>query len=252
MRIVIIEDEHYTAGYLKEMILQVAPDAEVIKMLSGVTEAKAYFNVSIIPDLIFCDIHLADGSGFDIFSQSKITTPVIFVTAYDQYALQAFKANGIDYILKPFNGQSILEAINKFRVMYASRTKDLHYYGSIIESIKPPVVREPSSLLIKFGEKIKPVKIKDIAFIRTENKWVHLVTFQNEMFVYNKTLEEMEKTCGESFYRVNRQVLLNREAIGEVLQTYSRKLLVQLKVNNTPTLEINKTKMSHFLTWLSA
>src|SRR5690606_37413423 len=162
---------------------------------------------------------------------------VIFVTAYDQYALQAFKANGIDYILKPFNEKSVLEAINKFRIMYASRTRHFQYD----ENLRSAVTREPSSLLIKFGEKIKPVKIKDIAFIRTENKWVQLVTFQNEVFNYNKTLEEMERTCGDNLYRVNRQVLLNREAIGEVQQTYSRKLLVQLKINNAPTLEINKT-----------
>ncbi|HTG56678.1 MAG TPA: LytTR family DNA-binding domain-containing protein, partial [Niabella sp.] len=110
----------------------------------------------------------------------------------------------------------------------------------------------PSSILVKFGEKIKPVKIKDIAYIKTEHKWVQLVTFHNEVYSYNKTLEDMEHLCGQCFYRVNRQVLLNRDAIDEVLQTYSRKLLLQLRIGNAPTLEINKSKMSHFLNWLSA
>jgi DNA-binding LytR/AlgR family response regulator len=249
MEAVIIEDEYYTAEYLKELISQVAPDIEVNRILSGVNDALSYFSSQVSTDLIFCDIHLADGSGFDIFTVLKIKIPVIFVTAYDQYALQAFKANGIDYILKPFNGNAVLEAINKFRIMYTSKAKNFTGYNMMQTS--PKAATGPSSILVKFGEKIKPVKIKDIAYIKTDNKWVQLVTFHNETFVYNKTLEEMERACGESFYRVNRQVLLNREAIGEVLQTYSRKLLLQLKVSNAPTLEINKTKMSHFLNWLS-
>lgn len=249
MEAVIIEDEYYTAEYLKELISQVAPDIEVNRILSGVNDALSYFSSQVSTDLIFCDIHLADGSGFDIFTVLKIKIPVIFVTAYDQYALQAFKANGIDYILKPFNGNAVLEAINKFRIMYTAKAKNFTGYNMMQTS--PKAATGPSSILVKFGEKIKPVKIKDIAYIKTDNKWVQLVTFHNETFVYNKTLEEMERACGESFYRVNRQVLLNREAIGEVLQTYSRKLLLQLKVSNAPTLEINKTKMSHFLNWLS-
>ena len=253
MNVVIIEDERYTAEYLKELLTALAPDVEVLAMLSEVNEAVTYFSNNPSPDLIFCDIHLADGSGFDIFHKVKMKVPVIFVTAYDQYALQAFKANGIDYVLKPFNEKSILEALNKFRLMYTSRVQKLLNYEKVIKDIEEQKkIKEPSSLLIKFGEKIKPVKIADIAFFVTENKWVYLVTQKNEKFFYNKPLEEIEKLCGDSFYRINRQVLLNRNAIDEVLQTHTRKLLVQLKIANAPTFEINKAKMSHFLAWLSA
>lgn len=252
MRVVIIEDEFYTAEYLKELIVRVAPDIEIVSVLSGVRDAQLYFGSQGAPDLIFCDIHLGDGSGFDIFSKLPIKTPVIFATAFDQYALQAFKANGIDYILKPFNANAILESINKFRVMYASRIKGYRVEGDMPRGAPSATATGPSSILVKYGEKIKPVKIKDIAYIKTEHKWVQLVTFHNEVYSYNTTLEEMEYLCGNCFYRVNRQVLLNREAIDEVLQTYSRKLLLQLRVGNAPVLEINKAKMSHFLNWLSA
>lgn len=252
MNVVIIEDENYTAEYLKELLTALAPDVEVQVTLSGVNEAIAYFSSHPFPDLIFCDIHLSDGSSFEIFHKVKIKVPVIFVTAYDQYALQAFKANGIDYILKPFNEKSILESLNKFRLMYASKMQRLLSYEKVMKDIEESKkTKDPSSLLIKFGEKIKPVKITDIAFFITENKGVHLVTLKNEKFSYNKPLDEIEKLCGDSFYRVNRQVLLNRNAIDEVSQTHTRKLLVQLKIVNTPVFEINKAKMSHFLAWLS-
>ncbi|MGC4232791.1 MAG: LytTR family DNA-binding domain-containing protein [Niabella sp.] len=252
MNVAIIEDESYTAEYLKELLTALAPDVEIPVMLSGVNEAIAYFSSHSFPDLIFCDIHLADGSSFEIFHKVKIKAPVIFVTAYDQYALQAFKANGIDYILKPFNENAILESLNKFRLMYGSRMQQWLNYERVIKDIEEKKkIKDPSSLLIKFGEKIRPVKIAGIAFFITENKGVYLVTLKNEKFSYNKPLEEIEKLCGDLFYRVNRQVLINRNAIDEVSQTHTRKLLVQLKTINAPVFEINKAKMSHFLTWLS-
>ena len=115
MRAVIIEDEFYTAEYLKELINQVAPDIEIVSVLSGVSDAQCYLGSEVAPDLIFCDVHLGDGSGFDIFSKLNIKTPVIFVTAFDQYALQAFKANGIDYILKPFNANATFCGLSAIR-----------------------------------------------------------------------------------------------------------------------------------------
>ena len=115
MQVVIIEDEPLTAELLKESLAKIAPDARVMQMLATISDSVRFFKESEQPDLIFCDIHLADGQSFEIFKNAQMNAPVIFITAYDQYALQAFKANGIDYILKPFKDSDIAESINKYR-----------------------------------------------------------------------------------------------------------------------------------------
>ncbi|MFT4152225.1 LytR/AlgR family response regulator transcription factor [Parafilimonas sp.] len=255
MQVVIIEDESYTANYLKELLTEIDTDIRVIRIFSTIAESVAFFRNGRLPDLIFCDVHLADGLGFEIFKTVPVDVPVIFVTAHEQYALQAFKTNGIGYILKPFSQDDIAEALAKYRWIYTAIAKKIFDYERVFRHVaddNPIAVKEVTSLLIKFGEKIRPVKIADIAYFNTENKSTSLVTLNNQKYHLNKPLDEIEKMCGDRFYRVNRQVLLNKEAVDEVLQGYSRKLMVKLKVDNAPDIIINKTKMTDFLVWLSS
>ncbi|ANH82951.1 hypothetical protein A8C56_19910 [Niabella ginsenosidivorans] len=252
MQVVIIEDEPLTAEFLKESLAKIAPDAQVMQILSSVSESVHFFKRTEQPDLIFCDIHLADGQSFEIFKNAGMNAPVIFITAYDQYALQAFKANGIDYILKPFKDNDIAEAINKFRGLHRSAVKNVLDYEYLATQVIRNRVAEPTSLLVKYRDKIKPVKISDVAFFVTENKTLRLTTLNNDKYSVSKTLEDIEKICGTRFYRVNRQILVNREAIDEVIQGYARKLIIRLKVNDAPDLVLNKTKITDFLSWLSA
>lgn len=252
MNTVIIEDEKYTAEYLKELLEEIAPDLRVISELPSIAAATEYFNSHPQPDLIFCDVHLSDGSSFEIFQRVKINSPVIFITAYDQYALQAFKANGIDYILKPFNGKSLLDGINKFRRLYGTAIRRVNHYDQLLRNMD---IEKSSSgtntFLVKYGDKIKPVKIKSIAYFITHHKAAQLITLQNGKYPINKSMDEIEKSCGSEFYRVNRQVLVNKQAIDEVRQSHNRKLLITLKLPDAPVFEINKVKMTDFLSWLS-
>lgn len=255
MRVVIIEDEQYTAAYLQELLLKAAPDTEVTRLLFSVAAAVEYFKTNLPPDLIFCDIQLTDGPSFEIFRQVKLEVPVVFITAYEQYALQAFKANGIDYILKPFKNNDIAGALNKYNQLHSAVVKKVLSYGNHLGL--PPVAartgqKNSSSVLVKYRDSIKPIKISDVAFFRTENKIVQLTTMNHQKYLLNKTLEDVEMLCGDGFYRVNRQVLLNRDAIEEVLQGYARKLVIKLKIKEAPELLVNKTKISDFLSWLSA
>ncbi|HEX7757763.1 MAG TPA: LytTR family DNA-binding domain-containing protein [Niabella sp.] len=252
MQVVIIEDEPLTAELLKESLAKIAPDARVMQMLATISDSVRFFKESEQPDLIFCDIHLADGQSFEIFKNAQMNAPVIFITAYDQYALQAFKANGIDYILKPFKDSDIAESINKYRALHRSAVKNVLNYEYLATEMIRNRVAEPTSLLVKYRDKIKPVKISDVAFFVTENKTLHMTTLSSNKYVVTKTLDDVEKICGNKFYRVNRQILVNREAIEEVIQGYSRKLIIRLKVNDAPDLILNKTKITEFLSWLSA
>src|SRR3989339_245967 len=172
MKIVIIEDELLTAEDLKNTILDIEPDARVIAILSSIKEAVFYFQKNERPDLIFSDIQLGDGLSFEIFKEIPITTPVIFCTAYDEYALQAFKANGIDYILKPFDEKAVRTALGKF-VKLKDPGPDL----------QKQIRQAPhSSLLVYQRDKIFPIRLCDVALIYVENEITHLLTFEKKIF----------------------------------------------------------------------
>jgi two-component system, LytTR family, response regulator LytT len=252
MKVVIVEDELLTAEDLAEMLLKLPDGIEVVKILSSVAEAVEYFGQHNAPDLIFCDIQLGDGYSFEIFKQTTLDVPVIFCTAYDEYALEAFRNNGIDYILKPFTKNHIRDAIEKYKGLQAKLSKTAIDYDSLLKSLQAGQNqgRKVSSLLINFKEKIIPVKISDIALFGIEHKMTQLITFDNQKFFVNHTLDELEIICGESFYRANRQYLINREVVVEALQYFARKLVLRLKVEGKHEIIISKSKVPEFLSWL--
>ncbi|MBZ4192563.1 LytR/AlgR family response regulator transcription factor [Niabella beijingensis] len=254
MQVVIIDREPFAAEQLQDILDSLDPGIRVVKQLFTVAEATAYFDKNGAPDLIFSDIELADGTSFHIFEKTAISAPIVFITTGTQYALQAFKTNGIDYILKPLNKNSISEAIHKYVLIQTAIFKKLAYDQSHITG--PGSAKNktelPTRLLVKYCDRITPVQITNIAFFECRNKTLQLTTMENRSYPLSKTLEETEKICGGKFYRVNRQLLLNREAIREVLQGYSRKLVVKLKTSALPDIVIHKAKATEFLTWLSA
>lgn len=252
MKVVIVEDELLTAEDLADMLLKLPEGIEVIRILQSVAEAVEYFNSHPYPDLVFCDIQLGDGYSFEIFKQTKLDVPVIFCTAYDEYALEAFKNNGIDYILKPFTARNIKDAIEKYKHLQAKMGGNHVNYDSLLKNIQTAqnLGRKISSLLINFKDKIIPVKISDIALFGIEHKMTQLVTFDNQKYYVNHTLEELEIICGESFYRANRQYLINRETVTEALQYFARKLVLKLSIEGKHEIIISKSKVPEFLSWL--
>lgn len=252
MKVVIVEDEALTAEDLAEILLKLADGIEVVKILPSVREAVIYFKQNSSPDLIFCDIQLGDGHSFEIFSEIHVDAPVIFCTAYDEYALEAFKNNGIDYILKPFTKKTIKAAIEKYKslkVRFGGMGVDFAGLFQNIQTRRQPD-RKISSLLINWKDKIIPIKINDIALFDIEFKKTQLITFDNHKYFVSNTLDELEEICGEDFYRANRQYLINRNAVTEALQYHTRKLVLKLKVIGNHEIIISKNRIPEFLSWL--
>ncbi len=254
MRIVIIEDERLTAEDLAESIKKVDEQIQIVATLHSVKEGLSFFEKEQAIDLIFSDIQLGDGLSFEVFDKVKITTPVIFCTAYNEYALNAFKANGIDYILKPFNLDSIKAAITK----YQNFQKEFHTETSVMKKLSEALDRQnystQGSVLVHYKDKIIPEKISNIALVYIENELTYLLTFDAKKYTVNKTLDELEKTCGRQFYRANRKIIVNRKAIKDVSKYFNRKLLLNLNVPFvlSEPITVGKTKTPEFMNWLAS
>src|SRR5580698_1213108 len=202
MKVVIIEDEPLTARDLAACILAAEPSAEVVATLGSVEEAIGFFKGHASPDIIFSDIQLGDGLSFSIFAANVQTVPVIFCTAYDVYALDAFRAAGIDYILKPFTAKSIAGALTKYKGLRGGAV------APAMAELATLFGQGKRSVLVYHKEKIVPVNVSDIAFFYLKDDGLTLVTFAKQHYTIQKTLEEIEKIAGAGFYRVNRQCLV--------------------------------------------
>ncbi len=251
MKIVIIEDEQLTADDLAETILKVSPGVQIIARLSSVKDAVLWFRKNEQPDLIFSDIQLGDGLCFEIFKKHSITTPVIFCTAFDEYALTAFKANGIDYILKPFDEQTIASALARYKELerkFLGNSLQLEKILQLFENRNNPM---QGSVLVYYKDKILPLNLQEIALFFIEHEITSIITFGQKSFTISKSLEELEEITGKSFYRANRQYLINRKAIKEASQYFARKLSITLSIPFQNTITISKVKVPDFLNWLS-
>ena len=251
MKIVIIEDEQLTADDLSETILKVSPGVQIIARLSSVKDAVSWFKKNEQPDLIFSDIQLGDGLCFEIFRKQAVTTPVIFCTAFDEYALAAFRAHGIDYILKPFDEQTIASALTRYKELERKFTGNNRQIENILQLFENRKIQKLGSVLVYHKDKILPVKLEDIALFYIDHEITHLITFGQKNFTINKSLEDLEEITGNSFYRANRQYLVNRKAVREASQYFARKLSITLSVPFSETITISKVKVPDFLRWLS-
>jgi DNA-binding LytR/AlgR family response regulator len=250
MKVVIIEDERLTAEDLKQTIRQADASVEIVAIVKSVSEGLAWFKVNPSPDLIFSDIQLGDGLSFEILSNLRV--PVIFCTAYDEYALNAFKANGIDYILKPFTTASVTAALQKFKNLTQVKQEEItRQYESIKRLFLDAKTTKASSLLIHYKDTIFPVKMEEIALFHLENDIVSLLTFDKTTHYPGKSLEELEDIVGDDFFRVNRQYLVNRKAILNASSLFSRKLSLSVSVPIKESITISKEKAPLFLKWLS-
>jgi DNA-binding LytR/AlgR family response regulator len=248
MKVVVIEDEKITADDLIENLLAVRPSYTVVKLLTSVAEACAYFKQQPEIDIIFSDIQLGDGISFDIFKELSIITPIVFCTAYNAYALEAFKANGIDYILKPFSQAEIKKAVEKFELLTykngVSINKLLNYLSD------KPLKTNNMSLLVYQKDMIIPIDTNDIAIVQLVHGTVKLVLFNGDAYITAQSLDDIEKLNLPFFFRANRQFLLHRKIIKDALQYLNRKLLVRLNIPFDEQIFISKEKTPAFLAWL--
>ncbi|ODS82814.1 MAG: DNA-binding response regulator [Cytophagaceae bacterium SCN 52-12] len=251
MNIVVIEDEKLTSDDLVEIIQDLEPDAVVTAVLKSVKEAIAFFQSGAGADLIFSDIQLGDGLSFEIFKTVEINIPIIFCTAYDEYTLNAFKTNGIAYVLKPFTVSSIRLALEKFKTLQRAFAPSVVPYSDIIRLLGDRAPQKVSSILVYYKDKIIPVRLEDVALFYIRNEVTHLITFDKTTYLVNKTLDEVEKIGGGAFFRANRQYLVNRKAVADASSYLSRKFSVSLTIPFGETITVSKEKMQTFLSWLA-
>ncbi len=252
MNILILEDEQRTALDLQATIRELEPDVIFTGVLDSVDAAVRYFKANPAPDLAFFDIQLADGLSFDVFNEVEVPCPVIFCTAFDEYALQAFQVNSVDYILKPFDRQSLgraLEKVKKLENFFQKREGRPERLAGLLNSLRPAQTK--SVFLVSQRDKLIPVQVAEIAYFYIEYEVTFLYTFDKRRFVVNHTLDELEKMLDPLlFYRANRQFLVHITAIVEVEQYFARKLLLRMNVDTKEPVVVSKAKASDFIHWM--
>lgn len=252
MNIIIIEDEFRAAKSLQNIIAELKSESKITGVYDSIeTSIEALSNDSK-PDLIFMDIHLADGLSFEIFKQVEITCPVIFCTAFDQYMLDAFKSKGVDYVLKPFSREDIAEALRKVDELKKFFQKnELSELEALLQKITQPQIPSKSSFLVFKNQKYTTISTENIAYFFIHNEITHLMTFDKQQFQLTQTLGQIaEQVSQKQFFRVNRQYIVNFSAIKEMEHYFQRKILVKLTIETPEQLLINKEKSHSFFSWL--
>lgn len=246
MKTLIIEDEVLAAQALQKLLGEVSPEAEVLGILETVEESIEWFENNEMPDLLFMDIHLADGSSFSIFEKVDITCPVIFTTAYDEYALKAFEVNSIDYLLKPINKNDLRRAMEKYKTLVIGRNQ----MQKFMMQMEPTRKRYRSCFLMPERDKLVPLPVTNIAYVYIDSKTVKIVTFEHKNYYMNVTLDDlMDMLDPELFFRANRQFIVSRTSIKDISIWFGNKLAVNLNVEVPEKIIISKAKVSEFKTW---
>ncbi len=250
MKIVIIEDEVYAAEALEKMILDIRPRTKVLAQLPSIEESVEWLQSNPHPDLLFCDIHLSDGSSFEIFNTVELKVPVIFTTAYNEYAIQAFKVNSIDYLLKPLNKEELLAAILKFENLQKDELGDqLENLKNLLQQNTPREKR--SRFMVKSGQSIKVIPAEEIAYFLAEDGIVILVNFDGKRFAVNYSLDQLEEQLDtHRFFRANRQLMININAVEKAESYFKGRLLLQTKPPTPEDQVISSSKAAAFKNWL--
>jgi two-component system LytT family response regulator len=255
MKILIVEDEDLAAERLSQLIREIEPDVEISGPLDTVTTTVAHLNTNPVYDLIFLDIQLADGKSFSIFEECQVDTPVIFTTAYDEYALQAFELNSIDYLLKPVKREKLKLSIEKFRKLkeyYGTENPNDQLYEMIRELRSPWLSAYKDRFLISKGDSMIPVKVAEIACFYAEDKEVFLLTHDNKRYIIPHSIEELSaKLDPKLFFRVNRQFILSADAIRKVHNYFNFKLKIEIVPDPKIEIVVSRAKTSAFKAWMN-
>jgi DNA-binding LytR/AlgR family response regulator len=247
MNIVIIEDEQLAAEKLERYLLKYNSDIKIITILSSISESVNWFNNNTNYDVVFMDVQLTDGLSFEIFNQTKIHKPVIFATAFDEYAVDAFKVNSIDYVLKPITFTDISKAMNKLKSMQTIfNSESLNNVAEIVKQKK-----EKDRFLVRLGNHIHSIKTEEIALFYAEGRTVYLVTKENKKFIIDFKLEDVNNVLKPaSFFRVNRSFIININAIKDVIVYSNSRLKITPIVNLEKEIIVSREKVNAFKTWL--
>ena len=247
MRILIVEDE--TAAYenLVDILKGIDPSIKIAGYTESITQTIRWLQNNQMPDLILMDIHLSDGSAFSIFNSIEIETPVIFTTAYDQYAIEAFRVNSIDYLLKPVKSEDMERALAKFRKW--TRKDILDYLAQI--ALLTQVQKFRDKLLIPVKDKLVPVSMEEISFFYTSDKSTRVYLKNGKWYPYSRTLEQIEESLNpKDFIRANKQFVIARSSVVNITIWFDSRLLIIPDVESPERIYVSKNKAAEFKAWL--
>ena len=253
MKAVIIEDEKIAAQSLKSVINQLDASIEVLAILQTVEDSVEWLTNNPQPDLLFVDIHLADGSSFSIFDKVKVKCPIIFTTAYDEYALKAFEVNSIDYLLKPINKDDLQRALNKYKNL-KGQSSVIDYMGVVNQLLAQTNVvnNYKEYFLVPERDKLVPLATKDIAFIYIDLKLIKAVTYSGKVYYMNQNLDElMSQLNPKKFFRANRQYIIAHEAVKDISIWFGNKISINLTVPTDDKIIVSKARVTEFKNWYS-
>lgn len=250
MRVVIFEDEKLASERLIELIQEIKPEAEILTSLKSVEAALMWLETHEEPDLIVSDIQLLDGSSFEIFQERQPACPVIFTTAYNEYAIKAFEVNSVDYLLKPIKKEKLTKALEKFE----QRTKANHSGVNVEEIKKALAASNPnykSRFLVKIGQRIKAVAVEQIAYFFSQDKLSYLVTFEGKKLPLDQTLEELEGLVDpQNYFRVNRKFIVHFDAVSDIHPYFKGRVKLSLEPEAEDEIVISSEKTPLFKKWL--
>ena len=249
MRILIVEDETAAFETLVDLLKEIDPTMQVVGNTESVSQTIKWLKENNAPDLILMDIHLSDGSSFLIFDHITVEVPIIFTTAYDEYAIEAFKVNSIDYLLKPIKNQDLQRAMDKFKKL---SQPDILAYLSQINNLNP-AKSYSERLLVPVKDKLLPIPVTEISNFYTTDKLSLIQIQDGNQYPYNKSLDQIFQTLDPAlFYRANKQFIIARHAIKEITIWFDSRLLVTLNTNVPEPIYISKNKAAAFKDWMIA
>ncbi|KAA9338920.1 LytR/AlgR family response regulator transcription factor [Adhaeribacter soli] len=253
MNVLLIEDEEAAAQRMQKLLRQLDPEVNILEVTDSIESTVSWLKSNPAPELIFSDIHLADGSSFEVFREVEVTAPIIFTTAFDQYALEAFKLNSIDYLLKPVKLPELEKSLEKWKKLQTPAQKPAIDYQQLLQALQPNLPKTfQKRLVIRYGANIKTVEVADIAYFFTQEKITFLNTFENKKLPVDNTLDELEDVLDPAqFFRINRQFIINVKAIGS-MYSYS-KSRVKIELNPPSDIEtiVSTERSSSFKSWLT-
>ena len=249
MKVIIVEDETLSAEHLTLLLNKIDSNINVIKYITTVKSAVKYFEEKLQADLVFLDIHLADGNSFDIFSKVKIDIPVIFTTAFDNYAIKAFKQNSIDYLLKPVNLQDLQFAINKFEKQQSLTNKQL--IDNIANAYQQLNKQYKSRFLVKKGQTIVTIQTGEIHHFESQNSLLYLNTTAGTRYLIDYTLDQLEEILQpKEFFRINRKIIIHIKSIEKVDAYFNGRLAVSSRQLEADKRIVSRERVNDFKKWL--
>lgn len=253
LRILIFEDESLSAEHLRNLIRRYDPTIELLGIIESIKQGVDWLRTNTHPDLLLMDIQLSDGSCFELFNKVRLEIPVIFTTAYNEYAIQAFKVNSIDYLLKPIDFQELQQAIAKFRKQSPTELRNMEKIYEQFYSHLITTSQYKKRLLIKVGEQLKQVNVEDIAYFLFDEGICWAITFAKNRLPIDYSLDELEQMLDpKMFFRINRKFIVKPESIEKIHTYFNTRLKLRLHPDTESDVLVSRERVPDFKNWLDS